>query len=378
MVVVIGGGAVGLAIAWRLSRRGAPVTLVDPAPGQGASHAAGGMLAPVSELHHGEERLLELNLESNRCWPAFVDELEKASGVECCYRTEGTMSVALDAGDRAALSDLADHQRRLGLAVQRLSGRECRRVESLLSPDVTAGLRVDEDKSVDNRRFVAALLEACRRGGVLLVLDRATAVTAAGGRVSGVRLTSGDVLAADTVVLAAGVATPDVAGVPTAEVPVRPVKGVILRLRVPAHLAPLLTRTVRGLVGGHPVYLVPRVEGELVVGATSSEQSDTIVSAGAVYRLLRDARAVVPAVDEFELVEAIARLRPGTPDNAPILGPTSLPGLVVATGHYRNGILLTPVTADAMVSLVLDGSLPPVAEPFGPHRFRRTPQEVLT
>lgn len=379
MVVVIGGGAIGLAVAWRISQSGASVTVIDPAPGLGASHAAGGMLAPVTEVHYGEERLLGLNLESSRRWPAFVNELEAASGLGCGYRTEGMLVVALDAGDRAMLSELADYQQRLGLSVQRLSGRECRRLEPLVVADVTAGLQVDADRSVDNRRLVAALLEACRRGGVRWVLDRAVAVESAAGRVDGVRLAGGDVVAADTVVLAAGVGTPGVAGVPHGEVPVRPVKGEIVRLRVPGRLAPLLTRTLRGVVVGQPVYLVPRADGEVVVGATASEEAQPTVTAGSVYRLLRDARALVPAVDELELVEAIARLRPGTPDNAPILGPTSLPGLVAATGHYRNGILLAPVTADVVAALVVEGTLLPVAEPFGPRRFQHmhTPQEVL-
>ena len=380
MVVVIGAGVIGLAVAWRAAARGAPVTLVDPDPGRGASHVAAGMLAPVTEVHYGEERLLALTLESSRRWPGFVRDLEASSGTTCGYRTEGTLAVAVDAADRASLADLADYQQGLGLTVQRLSGRECRRLEPLLAPDVSGGLLVEQDHSVDNRRLVAALLEACRRSGVRTVGERADAVETTAGRVCGVRLGTGEVLPADVVVLAAGVGSPLVAGVPTAEVPVRPVKGHVLRLAVPAHLAPLLTRTVRGTVGGEPVYLVPRAGGELVVGATSSEESDTVVTAGAVYRLLRDARKIVPAVDEVELREPVAGLRPGTPDNAPVLGETSLPGLVVAGGHYRNGVLLAPVTADALAGLVVDGSVPGVAEPFSPTRFTRSaparPQEV--
>ena len=370
-VVVVGGGVIGLAVAWRLSQRGLQVTVVDPDPTGGASHAAAGMLAPVTELHYGEETLLALNLESNRRWPEFAAELESASGLTCGYRREGTVAVALDAGDRAVLSELVAYQQSLGLSVELLTGRQVRALEPMLAPAVCAGTLVAHDRSVDNRRLRAALLATCLRSGVQLVREPALAVEVTAGQADGVRLGSGDVVTGDCVVVAAGVESASLGGIPAGAVPVRPVKGQILRLRVPDHLRPLPIHTVRATVVGKPVYLVPRADGELVIGATSEELGfDTSVTAGAVHRLLRDARAVVPAVDELELVETLARLRPCTPDNAPLIGETAVPGLVAATGHYRNGMLLTPVTADLIADLVTGGVTPSIAEPFSPRRFK--------
>lgn len=369
-VIVVGAGVVGLAAAWRLASRGVDVVVVDPDPGHGASHAAAGMLAPMSEVQYGETPLLDLCLESNHRWTRFALDLEAAAGTTVGYRREGTVAVAFDADDRAALRELEDYQRGLGLTVETLTGRDCRRLEPLLSPAVAGGSLVREDTSVDNRRLVAALLEAGRRSGARMVRDAVERLETSGGQVSGVRLTSGEEIAASTVVLAAGAHAQALAATVDVHLPVRPVKGEILRLRAPRHLDPVITRTVRATVVGRPVYLVPRSYGEVVVGATSYEQGfDTTVSAGGVHQLLHDARAVVPAVDELELVESIAQLRPGTPDNAPLVGETSVSGLVVATGHYRSGILLAPVTSDAVVDLVTTGRVDSDIAPFTPARF---------
>lgn len=370
-VAIVGGGLVGLAVGWRLAERGVAVTVVDPTPAAGATRAAAGMLAPVTELHYGEEALLRLNLAAADRYPSFVAELEARSGRPAGYATEGTLAVALDADDRSALADLHAFQRRLGLSVEALTGRECRRLEPMLAPSVRGGLLVAGDHSVDNRRLVAALFAAFERSGGAIVRQPVTAVVVRDGRAAGVRLGDGAELAADAVVVAAGCWSSALAGLPADVVPpVRPVKGQIVRLRVPPAMRPFLTRTVRGTVRGFPVYLVPRADGELVVGATVEEQGyDTRVTAGGVYELLRDAHELVPGCTELELVETAAGLRPGSPDNAPLIGPTSLPGLVLATGHYRNGVLLAPITADAVAALVVDGALPEVVQPFAPSRF---------
>lgn len=352
-VAVIGGGAIGLASAWRAAQRGCEVTVFDPAPGRGASHAAAGMLAPVTEVHHGEEALLALNLASARRWPAFAAELAEATGVDVGHRRDGTLVVAVDGDDLRALEDLARFQLALGLDVERLRSRECRALEPRLSPRVRGGVLARGDHQVDNRRLVAALLAACRRAGVRVERRRVDAV---------------DALPHDRVVIAAGCRSSLLA----ARVPVRPVKGQILRLRFdPAD--PPVTRTIRGMAEGTPVYLVPRTGGELVVGATVEDRGDdTTVTAGAVAELLDAAIALVPGVRELELAESIAGLRPATPDNAPIIGPS--PGqdrvVVVATGHHRNGILLTPITADAVAALVADGGVIPEVAAFGPGRFQ--------
>lgn len=368
-VVVIGGGIIGLASAWRLAQRSLSVTLVDPAPGSGASHAAAGMLAPVGEVHYGEEPLLALTLAAAHRWPAFAAALTEASGIDVGYRTDGTLTVAYDDDDLAAVEELRRFQASLGLGVQRLRAAACRDREPSLSPRLRGGVLVDGDHQVDNRAVVRALLAAAERAGVVVVREPATGLSIVAGRAAGIR-TPGRALPAGTVVLAAGCWSATLAGIPPDVVPpVRPVKGHILRLHGdPA--APLLAASVRGLVAGRSVYLVPRLGGELVVGASVEELGfDTTVRAGPVLALLDAATALVPGMGELELVEATAGLRPGTPDNAPIIGPSALDGLVVATGHYRNGVLLAPVTADAVAGMVADGATPPAVAAFAPGRF---------
>ncbi|MEV0120214.1 glycine oxidase ThiO [Streptomyces sp. NPDC050703] len=370
-VLVVGGGIIGLVTAWRAAQRGLAVTVVDPEPGGGAAQVAAGMLAAVTELHHGEQALLGLNLASARRYPDFAAELTEASGRDLGYRTCGTLAVALDSDDRAHLRELHALQSRSGLESEWLSGRECRRLEPMLAPGVRGGLRVDGDHQIDPRRLTAALLTACGRAGVVFTPLWAERLDVAGDRARGVVLADGTTLHAGQTVLAAGSLSGRLAGVPEAVLPpVRPVKGQVLRLTVPKPYAPFLSRTVRAVVRGSHVYLVPRENGELVVGATSEELGwDTTVTAGGVYELLRDAHELVPGITELPLTETRAGLRPGSPDNAPMLGPTRLPGLQLATGHYRNGVLLTPVTGDVMAQALTTGELPDEARPFTPRRF---------
>lgn len=370
-VVVVGAGLIGLASAWRLRGRGLTVAVVDPAPAAAASRAAAGMLAPVTEAHYGEEQLLRLSMESLRRYPAFVAELESLTGEPAGLRATGTLLVAADAGDRAVLTDLHAFHQRLGLAATMLSSRECRALEPMLAPSVRAGLLVDGDQSVDNRRLAAALLRACDCTGVDVVRRRVAEVAVRDGSVAGVTLDDGTTITAETVVVAAGASSAALPGLPAGACPpVRPVKGQILRLRGPE----LIGRSVRAVVAGRHVYLVPRTDGELVVGATVEELGDDVtVTAGAVHELLHDARTVVPGVDELALVETTAASRPGSPDNVPMIGRTDVGGLVLATGHYRNGVLLTPVTADLVAAAVTgDGTDEEWAAPVSPRRFGTT------
>jgi glycine oxidase len=371
-VIVVGGGVIGMAIAWRCAQRGYSVLVVDPSPGAGASRVAAGMLAPVTELHHGEEELLQLNLLSARRYPSFVQELENAGGSSVGYRTEGTLAVALDADDRAVLSDLHAFQASLGLDVETLSAREARRLEPMLDPRIRGALHVRSDHSVDNRRLGEALLAAAQAAGVRVVRQRADQLIHGEDGVRGIRA-GGTRYDASTVVLATGAWSRTIAGLADDLLPrVRPVKGQILRLRTPPSYGSVLTRTVRGFVRGSGVYLVPRADGEIVVGATVEERGfDETVTAGAVYELLRDARELVPAVTELSVTEVAAGLRPGSPDNAPLIGPTMVPGLILAAGHYRNGILLAPVTADLVAELITTGALPEAGAAFSPARFDR-------
>ena len=378
--LIIGGGVIGLAIAWRLAQRGLTVTVIDRAPGRGASWAAAGMLAPVTEVHYEEEALLGLNLESARRWADFAAGLEEASGTSVGYRPCGTLAVAADAGDHAWLGDLHRFQGELGLKAERLTSRECRRMEPALSPRIRGGVLVEGDHQVDPRRLAAALIEAARRGGVEFRAGTVDSLLMETGTCAGVVIGSGngsgsgtEALTAGVVVLAAGAWSSTLTGADDLPLgllpPIRPVKGQILRLRQRSGV-PVINRNVRGLVEGSSVYLVPRSDGEVVVGATMEEQGfDTTVTAGAVMNLLRDAYGLVPELSEFEFLEATASLRPCSPDNAPVIGATGVNGLVMAGGHHRNGILLTPVTADLMAELITTGSMPALGKPFDPARF---------
>ncbi|MGW0700491.1 glycine oxidase ThiO [Streptomyces sp. NPDC002867] len=370
-VLVVGGGIIGLVTAWRAAQRGLRVAVADPEPGGGAARVAAGMLAAVTELHYGEQTLLGLNLESARRYPAFAAELEAASGRSVGYRACGTLAVALDADDRAHLRELHALQRRSGLESEWLTGRECRRLEPMLAPGVRGGLRVDGDHQVDPRRLATALVVACERAGVDFRRAWAERLVVVHDRAAGAVLDDGTEVAAGQVVLAGGSLSGRLGGVPDDVLPpVRPVKGQVLRLTVPGSYAPFLSRTVRAVVRGSHVYLVPRENGELVVGATTEELGwDTTVTAGGVYELLRDAHELVPGITELPLTETRSGLRPGSPDNAPILGFTEMPGLLLATGHYRNGVLLTPVTGDVLADALTSGRLPDLAGPFSPRRF---------
>jgi len=368
--IFVGGGVIGLSGAWRASERGLHITVVDPAPGHGASWVAAGMLAAVTEASFGEEALIHLLLAGADRWSTFATDLAEAAGADVGYRRCGTEVVAADGSDRAVVDELLTFQQALGLDATRLSGSECRALVPSLAPGVRGGALAPDDHQVDNRLLVAALLSACERSGVDLLQEAVGAlVIGRGGEVNGVRLRDGRELSGSAVVVTAGAETGLLGGVPEGVLPpVRPVKGHVVRLQGSSDL-PLLERTVRGLVHGRPCYMVPRSNGSLVVGATSEERGfDRTIQAGAVYALLEDARALVPGIDELELVECLAGLRPGSPDNAPFVGWTSVPHLAVAAGHYRNGILLTPITADALASLLSGGAVPEPIAPFGPSR----------
>jgi len=381
-VLVIGGGVIGLAIAWRAAQRGMRVTLADPAPGQGASHAAAGMLTPVAEAAYAERELFGLGSRSLHRYPAFAAELTELTGRQTGFLRSGTLQVAHDADDMALLEEHALLRESFGVRAQRLTGRECRTAEPLLGPAIRGGLLVDDDASVDPRLLTGALLAAARAAGVTHLPHLAVRLITSRGRASGAALSSGAEIGAGQVVLAAGWACGAIAGLPGGTAPpLRPVKGQIVRLRpTPATLraglpSALVTRTVRGLVQGSPVYLVPRADGELVIGATQEEVgADTVVTAGGIWQLLRDAKALVPGIAELEFAESVAGLRPGTPDNAPVIGPSALPGLVLATGHFRAGVLLAPVTAELIADYLEQGTMPAAAAPFGAARFARAGQ----
>lgn len=375
-VAVVGCGIIGAAVAWRLSQLGLTVEVADPAPGDGATYAAAGMLADVTEAEFGEDHLTALNVASARAWPDFAAELTDATGADLAFRRTGTLTVAYDSGDRQQLRRLLSLRHGLGLPIEEITVDDARGLEPLLGPRLAGATWTPDEHQADPRRVHAALLSVLADRGVAVVRRRVAALSLTpSGRVNGVVDDHGDRHRAGSVVLAAGWASrelaralPGLAGVPT-----RPVKGQVLRLDASGHPAFGLSRVVRGFVQARPVYLVPRPGGEVVVGATSEEQpDDRRVTAGGTFAILRDARALVPGIDELPLTELTARARPGSPDNLPMIGESGIPGLLLATGHHRNGILLAPLTASALAARYGAGTVPEWAAAADPRRFAAT------
>ncbi len=371
-IAIIGGGLAGLVTAWRVGQGGADVTVIDPAPGSGASNVAGGMLAPVSEAWFGEENRLALDVASHALWRDFARELEADSGVEIGFRTEGTIQFAFNQDDLRALARTRDFQLSLGLDAIELSGAQVRELEPLLSPNVLGASLVKSDHSVDNRALVVALIAACQANDVEFVKERVIGIEfetdSVGKRVHAVR-TDRQLIPAERIVIAAGAWSSKILGAEA--LGVRPMMGEILRVAPRNGTPPTITHTIRGSVRGFPVYLVPRINGEIVIGATELETGfDIEPTAGGIFQILRDAREVFPYLSEMRIVELMGGLRPGSPDNAPLLGPMAdCLGLYAATGHYRNGVLLTPATGDVMRAYLSDTAIPEYARAFTPNRF---------
>ena len=371
-VLIIGGGVIGLGIGWQLAKAGASVTIYDCAEaGRAASWAAAGMLAPLAEAHSEEPELLKLGSISLATYPQWTAELEADAEMSIGYRVEGTLIVGLEPDDTHQLRHLYEAQRQLGLDVDWLTGHEARDIESALSPRVTAAIHCASDYQVDNRLMVTALQRAYQRyGGVLCENSAIERVVIKNGITTGVQTQDG-FQNADIVILSAGCWSAQVAGIPDAILPpVRPVKGQMLALQMEEGIA--INSVIRTVRARYPmsVYLVPRTDGRLIVGATSEEMGfDTRLTVGGVFELLRGAWEAVPGVYELPILETWTGLRPGSRDNAPILGKTPIENLIYATGHYRNGILLTPVTAYEIAKLVLTGEASETIAPFQLDRF---------
>lgn len=347
--IFVGGGVIGLACAWRAAQRGARVAVLERSrPPAGATNVAAGMLAPVGELTFGEPELLDLTLEAAGLYPAFVAELEGESGRSVGHLREGALHVALDGDEAAQLRRVHDLQAELGLEAEWLTPRRCRALEPGLTPSFQGGVFAPGEASVDPRALAEALVAAlAAAGGELRTGTEVVDGVFGGDRLVGVRTAAGEELRAEAVVLANGAWSGSVGWLPEhARPPVRPVKGETVELRSREGGAPC-TR----IVCSERVYLVPRGDGRLIVGASVQERGfDTVVSAGGVLDLLREAYRLLPDVAEMELVGAVAGLRPGTPDNLPLVGRGAIDGLLLATGHYRNGILLAPLTAERIAA----------------------------
>lgn len=370
-IVVVGAGVIGLAIAWTQQRAGSQVTLVDPDPAQGASRAAAGMIAPTAEAYHGEADLAALMTHAARAWPGFAADLTGDSGRDSGYRTTRTLVCATDSADRGALTDLHALHRRFGLVSEALTTRQARALEPLLAPSLAGAFLMPDDHEVDPRTLTATLLsvlpDPVRQPAVRVLRE-------GDGAAVGVELGDGTRLDADAVVVANALGAAGLDGLPLdLGTLLRPVYGDILRMAPPGDWREPIGGTVRALVCGLPVYIVPRADGSVVVGATSREDGRPALSAGGVYRVLRDAIRVMPALAEFSLLEAMARPRPGSPDNAPLLGLLA-PGLLLADGFHRHGVLLAPAAAAAATRLLRGDPTPdlPDLAPFSPARFTPT------
>lgn len=356
-MVIVGGGVVGLCCAWRLARSGAKAVVLDRAePPAGATRVAAGMLAPIGELAFGEPELLKMTIAAADLYPDFAAELEATAELGTGYARHGALHIALDRDEASELRRVHDLQRSLGLGAEWLPPRRCRELEPGLTPSFNGGVHAPDEAAIDPRQMTAALLAALAKAGA--EVRSGTDVVApllSGERLEGVRTGAGDELLADHVVLATGAWAGAEGWLPeAARPPVRPVKGEILELRSADGRPPC-----ERIVASERVYLVPRPDGRLIVGATTEERGfDATVTAGGVHELLREAYRLLPDVAEMELVESMAGLRPGTPDNLPLIGPGALDGLVLACGHYRNGILLAPLTGDAVAAVIAGDPLP--------------------
>jgi glycine oxidase len=367
-VAIVGGGVIGLSIAWRLAAAGLGVAVFERGEvGGGASLAATGMLAAATELEPGGADLLALALASQRIWPRFRAELEAEAGLDIDYRREGTLTVALGRDEVDRLRFRHELQARHGLTPRWLDGAAARALEPALRPSVSAGIFCAEDHQVDPRRLVPALRRAAAARGVRILEHLPVrSLDIAGGRAGGVVTTQGRCRAA-TVVIATGAWAGDREVLGDAlSVPVRPLKGQALALRASAR-----TGVPAHVVWTEQVHLAPKAGGQLLVGATVEECGfDATVTAGAVFALLDGARRALPSIEDMGVEAVWTGFRPTSDDDAPILGGTGIAGLVLATGHHRNGILLAPVTAQAIHDLVTAGEMTGAATRFGLERFQ--------
>ncbi|WP_249011335.1 glycine oxidase ThiO [Conexibacter sp. DBS9H8] len=368
-VLIVGGGVIGLAVGWRLRQRGLSVCVLerDAAPARQTSRVAAGMIAPVSEASPTEPALLTLGLASADMYPAFTGELESETGLSVGFRRCGSLFLARDGDEAAVLDRDLAFRERLGRPVTRLLPSEARRLEPALAPTLRLALDIPDDHAVDPRALTVALTRAfTRAGGELRTAVEVAALSVSHETVHGVRLDTGESLAAGQVVVAAGPWSGQIAGLPpTARVALRPVKGQIVTLSDPAGPG-LIDRVLRM----QPGYLVPRGDGRYILGASVEERGfDTSITAGAIFALLSDAIELVPGAAEWRIDELNAGIRPGTADNLPIIGPSPvLDRLLWATGHHRHGVLLTPLTAAIVVAAILGETPPEGAEAATPGR----------
>lgn len=356
-VAVVGGGIIGLSTALTLADRGHAVTVCDPEPGSGASNHAGGMLAPTAEVVYKQDPLFPLMNAAAEWYPELMALTQRHSDLPTGHRTDGTLVVARDRADNTHLEELADYQALHGMEVERLTTRQARALEPALAPGLAGAVAIDGDHQVQPRLFTRALADACANAGVQFRSEGVADVRE---------------LDADQVLIAAGLGAAEIAGWYEGDNPLdlRPVYGDILHVRVPEHQYPLLERVVRGFVEDRPVYLIPRADRTLTIGATTREDGRAEPQVQGVHQLLRDAIELCPAVEECDFLEADAGARPGTPDDLPYLGRVS-DRVTVSTGYFRHGILLAGMAARCGADLVEQIAPSISLEACNPWRHRR-------
>lgn len=345
MITVVGAGIIGLCTAFELADRGEKVQIFDPHPTSGATRFAGGMLAPIAEVQFQQDLLFPLMLQSAQLYPDLIARVRKFSDLDTGYDTNGTLVVAADRADAQHLSDLA-HYRPAGFNaddIERLTVRAARRCEPRLSPDLAGVVSIPGDHQVYPRLLAAALLDALRNRGVTVVEKQAPET--------------------DNAIICTGLGAAN-------HVPLRPVYGDILRLACPT---PLVSKVIRGWVNDRAVYIIPRPDGELCIGATSREDSRTRPAVDGVYQLLKDAIRIVPGIEECELIEASVGARPGSPDDLPFFGWLSGTHQLLSTGYFRHGILLAALAGKTAAEVYLGAEIPAHFRACDPYRFSQDP-----
>lgn len=365
-IAIIGGGVIGLSIGWQLARRGVEVTLFERnRVGKEASRVAAGMLAPYAEVGFEEIELMELGQESLRLYPRFLDELSEDASDIPQFDQCGTLMTGIDRDDTERLKRLYDFREELKLTVELITGTEAREREPLLSPKVVSAVWLPDDAQIDNRKLLKKLKAAFKKcGGVLKEESEVKKVRLSGGSVEGLS-TNRSEFQFDNVVLAAGSWSQQIEGIPRhMRPPIRPVKGQIITLEKTSD-CPL-----KGTVRSPRMYMVPKEDGTIRLGATTEEQGfDKTPTAGGQKELLEDGWEMIPSIFDLPLVETMAGLRPAARDHAPIIGETDIRGLYYATGHYRHGILMTPITVYTLVDEMMEGAKSELMYPFRPQRF---------
>ncbi len=374
-ILIIGGGIIGLSLGWQLVKKGMKVELLEKNKsgkdagqfGQ-ASWVSAGLLAPQAELGFEEIELFNLCRKSLELYPMFLAELSKDSGVYIEVERTGTLFAGFDRDDAEFFKRLFDFRKEVGLPVQWLTGSEAREIEPLLSPKCSCGVWIPEDAQVNNRVMIEALKIAFEKcGGQLYEEHIVEKINIENGKVVGAHFHDIDV-EYDVVIVAAGSWSKQIEGIPDNILPpVRPVKGQTINLKMNDEC--MLTHSIRGYGN---TYLVPKSDGRLTIGGTVEEMGfDNKPTAGAIKQLLEDAWEIIPSIYDLEIESIDVGLRPGSRDNYPIIGDSEIEGLFFATGHFRNGILLTPVTAYELSDWIVNGNKSETLNDFQLSRFHK-------